>query len=685
MDQSQPQNRVRRRQDPVSCQLCRTKKLKCDRQCPCSNCSARGVVCQRATRQADKPNREGKQTLPADNPGILSRLEKLENAVFGSSDRPLQAISSSQLPCSPEIIPDDGTNTVNEEHRTASKWLEGVATREDSIFPVRSGGIPLTVQPITQLLADPGDIQDGPVFLETIKLPTKSEASSLLRCYLDKVHSLHPVVHPDSVQNIMDKVYRHPHIYNNCSHIALLLSIFASVSHFWGPQSNGSLVFGSVEDASFMASVWSKAALDLLVYSRRTTPGSIEDVQAAIIVSFFVYNVRGFSTIFRSLHSAMITMARDLSLHKIDSPRRGKPECYSDINFKEDETRRRIWWHIASLDWLLAFSPGPQQGTYLVHPSHMRVNYPQEPESRDGVPSSISFFLQVIQLSEICRTVVDTIPCIFEDTELSNYEQIITLDTRFEDFINSLPPFFSLEWKDDDNTDPQIATQRYLIHLGTHTRRSKLHQPFLVRGFTEPKYAYSRMACLRSARTILEVCRIFQEKQGNVAYIPARLGAVVHHVFTAAVVLVMDLCFNKVNGDEEQRQEEVMRACRMLDELKRDSPMAAKFLGPLMEILQKYKVRLLEQDPLSSTSLPAQHGSFRPATAANPHTYNTIDQPATLDTRTAATSDDWDFDQMMQNYIDLGQNANVPVWDDLFAEVDSYNTLGSGSNDFFFG
>lgn len=103
--------------------------------------------------------------------------------------------------------------------------------------------------------------------------------------------------------------------------------------------------------ASFMASVWSKAALDLLVYSRRTTSGSIEDVQAAIIISFFVYNVRGFSAIFRSLHSAMITMARDLSLHTIDNPRREKPECSSEINFKEDETRRRIWWHIASVDW----------------------------------------------------------------------------------------------------------------------------------------------------------------------------------------------------------------------------------------------------------------------------------------------------------------------------------------------
>lgn len=452
-----------------------------------------------------------------------------------------------------------------------------------------------------------------------------------------------------------------------------------------------------------MASVWSKVALDLLDYSRRTTSGSIEDVQAYIIVSFLFYNVHGFSTVFRSLHSAMIMMSRDLSLHKIDSPRRGKPGGYSETKSEEDETKRRIWWHIAAVDWsvyqrshifldvinkirLLAFSPGPQQGTYLVQPVHMRVNHPQDQESQDGAPSSISFFLQVIRLSEVCRIIVDSIPCIFEDIELANYEQIIALDSRFENFIVSLPPFFRLDWKDDNDTQPQLATQRYLIHLGAHTRRSKLHQPFLVRGFVEPKYAYSRTACLRSARTILNVCRVLQEKQGNLTYIPARLGAVVHHVFTAAVVLVMDLCFNKVDGKEEQRQEEVMQACRMLDELKRDSRMAAKFLSPLMEILQKHKARLLDQHSFSSTSIPVQHSASNKPVMMRSETVNNLDPVPTFNRpSTHSPFDELDFDQMMQNYIDLGQNAGVPVWDNLFADVDSYNTLGSGPNDFFFG
>lgn len=35
----------RRRQPQVSCNFCRSKKLKCDRGQPCSNCNARGIRC----------------------------------------------------------------------------------------------------------------------------------------------------------------------------------------------------------------------------------------------------------------------------------------------------------------------------------------------------------------------------------------------------------------------------------------------------------------------------------------------------------------------------------------------------------------------------------------------------------------------------------------------------------------
>jgi len=301
----------------------------------------------------------------------------------------------------------------------------------------------------------------------------------------------------------------------------------------------------------------------------------------------------------------------------------------------------------------------------------MCVNYPQDLESRDNSESisPMSYLFQRIRLSEICRAIVDSLPR-FLDIESVNYDHIMALDSQFEAMAANLPPLSHLNHPSHTPLSPQVIIHQYLVHLGIHTRRSKLHQPFLVRGFIEPKYAYSRNACLRSARTVLEVFHMLEDRKESLACIPGRLGMVVHHIFMATVVLVMDLCFNKASHEkqeqEAQRQEEVMQACRILDKLKQESTLAKKFLDPLMEILQKHKSRYGVHQPLVPGPVTASgHDHSIPSLVDN----NSETLPM--------ANEDWAFDQMMQNYIDLGPSVDVPVWDDLLADFDSYNAGGN--------
>jgi hypothetical protein len=71
------------RQRPVSCRLCRLRKLRCSREAPCSNCRARGVSCEL------EPN-----TLPtaASEPELVERIRKLEQIV---EQQQLQLLSNS--------------------------------------------------------------------------------------------------------------------------------------------------------------------------------------------------------------------------------------------------------------------------------------------------------------------------------------------------------------------------------------------------------------------------------------------------------------------------------------------------------------------------------------------------------------------------------------------------------------
>jgi Fungal Zn(2)-Cys(6) binuclear cluster domain len=56
------------RQRPISCEFCRSRKLRCSREAPCSNCIARGLRCELENTT--------KQSTPESE--ILQRLDRLE-------------------------------------------------------------------------------------------------------------------------------------------------------------------------------------------------------------------------------------------------------------------------------------------------------------------------------------------------------------------------------------------------------------------------------------------------------------------------------------------------------------------------------------------------------------------------------------------------------------------------------
>lgn len=137
------------------------------------------------------------------------------------------------------------------------------------------------------------------------------------------------------------------------SEAALFLSIFAIAAFFSPPPgSHGTNSFlANNDDLLNLSIIFSKAALDVIEYSRRTTSGSIEDVQACILMGFVVYHLDGFSARGRSLSSAAVVIARDLRLHRVDD---GDAVPDRDLNTEamvEREVRRRVWWHITATDW----------------------------------------------------------------------------------------------------------------------------------------------------------------------------------------------------------------------------------------------------------------------------------------------------------------------------------------------
>lgn len=129
--------RNRARAEPVSCQSCRAKKLKCNRVQPCSNCTTRGITCSFLVPprgQADTTSR------PHSDLGIVERVERLESIVLkrtssAESDPTCATDNNHDTSQHPLYLRSDSV-VVSNPHQARdqdSRFLENVGTREDAL------------------------------------------------------------------------------------------------------------------------------------------------------------------------------------------------------------------------------------------------------------------------------------------------------------------------------------------------------------------------------------------------------------------------------------------------------------------------------------------------------------------------------------------------------------------------
>lgn len=183
-------------------------------------------------------------------------------------------------------------------------------------------------------------------------LPYLEEAKIVLEKYLSDITYTHHVVHSPSVRRTINELYGsldQPEAVRP-GQIALLLSILASATYSWTSRDAGSLFF-TPEQANSQSTSWIKAALDVLDYSRRRTAGSLEDIQAMIILSFLVSSLEGFSRRYRDLITTAISSARLLSLHRIDDPLLSARKTVPQIDSLAAEIGRRVWWYLVATEW----------------------------------------------------------------------------------------------------------------------------------------------------------------------------------------------------------------------------------------------------------------------------------------------------------------------------------------------
>ncbi|EXJ85808.1 hypothetical protein A1O1_06177 [Capronia coronata CBS 617.96] len=682
----------RPRQEPVSCQFCRSKKLKCNRQHPCSNCVARGLPCN----SSSQPSNNIRSPVDALNESILCRLQRLEDMILGPAQHGLPAANQGSQP-SPSLTQSRPTASPMEclspasEYEEAVQSLERIANPRDPFLSSNLEGPEIRVL-ATQQICDIYGVahiraahgwQDS----RCLFLPPEHEASLLLDHYISHIDALQHVVYIPRVRALMDEVYLQlqqalPVVH---SQVALLMSIFATSAALLTGVGGSLQQLFRTSDPYQAARIWANAALELMEFSRRTTAGSLEYVQTSILMGFLSYHMEDFSARSRFLFVGAVAIARDLCLHKLDAPTNRPSDSSNPI---ETEIKRRVWWHIVATDWLLAHNGGPQEGTYLVHPRHMCVNLPRNVNDTDlyhdnpsidlplSEPTIMSYYIQRIKVADICRSVVDVMPLSSPSISKIDYQDVIALDRKFEAFFEDLPWFFKMDDKSRAESDaimrkyPHMRLQRYTLGTVALIQRCKLHQPFLIRRSAEGYYNYSRDVSLQCARAVISLKGVLDAEVGTMVHAPIQPGSIAYHIFMATIVLVMDICFNRNEGDDAARKAEVTAACKALEDCISRSRAACDFLSSVTETLRKYKVKLHHPPGgmVQEAIVPASMEMFHPSQDVLPISKQQPDNASSMDNTQHVFAD---FDKIWKEYVEYGPNMDMPDWDSLFNDLDS--------------
>ncbi|KAH8889097.1 hypothetical protein GQ53DRAFT_227405 [Thozetella sp. PMI_491] len=432
-----------RRQAPVSCRFCRSRKLRCSRGQPCTNCRSRGIACEPCgpselpSTEITAPSVSSTAVPSVSLPDISERLRLLEETVATHEQRWDRLADGTSAPRidAPALL------QAGSFDATPSLTTLKRVSMDKASFDLAFG-----VAPLSKLADLPPWAMWHPRPARCIWLPPKPEARALLSKYVDDVNCLHHVFYTPSFPTMLDEVYAglEGGSAPDPARISLLLAVFVSAEFLWTEDDSvRGLHFTSDENRDRIA-YW-VAAVREIVDCRFLELASLEVVQALLLISSIARGSEAIGPAHRYLQSA-ICMARELGLHRCDDP--GRP-CLSII---QRQVERRTWWFLTSFDWLApSLATGPERDFYQLQPRQMRVEPPAHVNDADltGVgelqerpltePTEMSYPLLRFRLASISRLLGDFGPHMQPAEGLQIHEQLRA-------FERDIPPFFSMTW-----------------------------------------------------------------------------------------------------------------------------------------------------------------------------------------------------------------------------------------------
>ncbi|PGH03355.1 hypothetical protein GX51_04086 [Blastomyces parvus] len=580
----------KRNRVPVSCAPCRSRKLKCNRGMPCENCVKRGdapscTYAQPKTRK--KP--ASSQDSPVTPDGMQSRIDRLESLVLSLMTNGSQSAgptaahavisgestSSASRQDTQEPIGDsmdDGEEESDTEQVTKSFGVMKVDTKTHKTYYVSEAHWMMVLNDISevkqyfithkkqydehiakiQAANNEPHFAAPPLLFGAMKPPSEKEILSnfpsryttdiLINRYFDHYDPFTHIIHVPSFKREYERHWEDP----SKTSIVWIGMVFAMLRlaclTYHGTSDEPPEFRGK---ALHMASTYRNSMAQCLVLADYTKPH-------CYLMEALVLHLHGdYSQVNESevsvwvLIGVIVRLAMRMGYHR-DS------KMFPNLSVFQGEMRRRLWAFIRQADLLLSFQVGlPSmirtgdcdtelpRNLYDTDFDEDTVKLPDERPLDEAAP--ISFLIVKARVAMAFGRVLETT----QKVTGSSYEEVMDLDHQLRQARDMIPERMGVKPLEECNEPADITKARFVIVSVYHKAQCVLHRRFLNRARENPRYAYSRRACIDSAMELLRFQNMLQTPskpdnrlQHTVCYITT---SSTHDFLMAGTILALDI------------------------------------------------------------------------------------------------------------------------------------------------
>ncbi|KAI0403745.1 hypothetical protein F4802DRAFT_276395 [Xylaria palmicola] len=554
----------RRAKPTLSCNLCRRRKLRCDRQQPCQTCSSRGLslACSYSHNTNAAP-----QLSHAARPSLQDRLVQLEQLVINiiqnqsqnqnptasqsnaptplplptdphisaSQQNPDEFISTSTAPSTPS---DNGSLRVNANESRyvgGAHWtaiLDGIADLREDVDQQDPG----SQSPHLQLLYGCKPTSRN-VILAT--LPPRATADRSISRYFNLLDLAPSAVHSNQFLREYEKFWVAPNeapiIWVGLLFSMLCLSVLAGeTANTWAGEEYDPLI-----------NTYRERIVQCLVMGEYTNQGPyvLETLFHYLTIEFSVQKDADKNTWL--LLGVIVNLAMGMGYHRDSSH-------FPGISPFVGEMRRRTWANILQGDILISTQMGMPR---LIKEWQCDVQEPRNLNDADFdentklLPSSrpeteMTTALHIIARRRVFKAVgaaVDLTAAVIPFP----YSEVMKVDRMLEAAKDSIPSPLRMKPLQLSVTDsPQAIMHRLFISIIFHKGAIILHRKYLNVRQTDSEgspFAYSRNACLEASLSLVEIQQVIDEETqlgGLLHSVRWRVSSFLHHEFLTATMVL---------------------------------------------------------------------------------------------------------------------------------------------------